>query len=123
MSKNKPAGKGIVLIALGNAHYGRMAANTAASIRHSDPDVNIHLVYTGGAISHLSDKHKVLFTSMAPCPQHCYTQQGAVNYLKAKTHIWELSPYEETILIDVDLLIFGQNRVSKWFDSLKDVDF
>ena len=114
----KTEGRGIVFIALGSPQYGRMAANAAASIRFSDKEIKIHLVYTPGAITHLSEQHKALFSSMEECPQKYITKKGKQEYIKAKTCIYDLSPFDETIMLDVDLVIFGGRSMSKLFDEL-----
>lgn len=114
--------RGVVLLALGNVHYGRMAANLASSIRFSDKEVNIHLIYSGGSIKHLTEAHRALFTSISECPSEYYTKNGKTVYLKAKTCIYDLTPFDETIMIDVDL-IWGKRKISDLFDELKDVDF
>jgi hypothetical protein len=122
--------KGIVLIALGNTHYLGMAANLAASIRYTDKSVNIHLIHSdeshcwgGRWLPHLTEEHKKLFTSFALCPSECYTKNERTVYLKAKTCIYDLSPFDETILIDVDMVWFSEREISKLFDELKSVEF
>lgn len=115
----KPQTKGVVIFALGSVQYGRMAANLAASMRVSDKEVNIHLFYTPEAITHLTDKHKNLFTSMQLVPKWAITKNGKVNYLKAKTCIYDLTPYDETIMIDADVLWFGKKTVSQCFAQMR----
>jgi len=116
--------KGIVLLALGNPQYGRMAANLIASIRSTDKEVGIHLVYSGNSLSHVSEQHKALTTSIQECPVEYYTKNGKEVYLKAKTFLYDLSPFDETIFIDVDLVWFGnKNKFSKMFEALSSVDF
>ncbi len=119
----KKASRGIVIIALGNPQYGKMAANLAASIRYSDREVNIHLVYSGVSISHLTDKHKNLFTSMAECPEQLMTKNGKANYVMPKACIYELSPYDETLMIDADMIWFAQKKASAFMEDLSAVDF
>jgi hypothetical protein len=115
--------RGVVIIALGSPHYGKLAANAAASIRYGDKSVKIHLVHSGGSISHLTPAHKSLFTSMSKCPGSFMIKDGKVNYIKAKTCAYQLSPFDETLLIDADLLWFGGKPVSILMDELKAVDF
>lgn len=117
------AKRGILLIALGDPMYGRMAANLITSIRFSDKDIPVHLVYSGNSISHLSESRKAMFTSISECPPEYYSKNGKVCYFKAKTHVYDLSPFEETIFMDVDLLLFGGKKPSDWFEQLKDIDF
>lgn len=115
--------KGILLIALGNPHYGRMAANLASSIRYMDKGMNIHLVHSEGSITHLTPEHKALFTSMSICPPEYYTKDGRIVYLKAKTYAYELSPFDETMLMDVDLILLGKKSMKQLFEELKQLDF
>jgi len=117
------AERGIVIIALGNPQYGRMAANLAASIRYKDREVNIHLVYSGDALNHLTDQHKSMFSTFAECPKEFYTKNGKEVFLKAKTCIYELSPFEETILFDADMICFPVKPISQMFDEFREVDF
>jgi hypothetical protein len=108
--------RGILLIALGAPEYGCMAANLAASIRFGDPDIPIHLMHTDSSVSHLSAAHLALFTSMAVCPVEYYTTSyrggRAIEYIKAKTHLYDLTPYEETLFLDVDMYILPTSRMS-----------
>lgn len=115
--------RGILLIALGSTQYGRMAANLAASIRVADTETPIHLVWQGDALNHFTEAHKALFTSFEECPAEYYTKNGKEVFLKAKTWAYELSPFDETIFFDVDMILFGKKKVSDLFDSLKAVNF
>lgn len=114
---NRPK-RGILMLALGSSEYGKMAANAAASIRVKDDEIPIHLVFTAGAINHLTPAHRSLFTSTSECPPEYYTKNGKVVYIKAKTCIYELSPFEETLFLDVDLLIFTRKKISALIDEL-----
>ena len=116
------AKRGILMLALGHHMYGNMAANAAASIRFTDSETPIHLVYSDMAISQLTEKHRDLFTSLSPCPEEVMTKEGKRNYFKVKTHAYELSPFDETLLIDVDTLFFSR-PISKLMDSLSELDF
>lgn len=115
--------RGVVILALGSPEYGKMAANAAASIRFVDKKTPIHLVHTEKSISHLTDQHKALFTSMAMCPKSYMEKNKKPNYFKAKTRIYELSPFNETLMIDADLLWFANRPVSLLMNELAEVDF
>ena len=130
MKESRTPSRGILLIALGAPEYGHMAANLAASIRYGDPEIAIHLVHTERSISQLTAAHRALFTSMAECPEDYYTRESTVDrpqstniatlaprpsypeYIKAKTHIYDLSPYDETLFLDVDMYILPATRMS-----------
>ena len=119
--------QGILLIALGHYQYGNMAANLAASIRFNDKDVKIHLAYSEGALMQLSAQHRQLFTSTSICPEEYYHRGEKKSYVKSKTRIYDLSPFERTLFLDVDMLWFsdpgGQKRPSSLFKQFADIDF
>ena len=130
MEESHTPSRGILLIALGAPEYGHMAANLAASIRYGDPEIAIHLVHTERSVSQLTPAHKALFSSMAECPYTYYTRESTVNgqqstntqstvpsppsleYIKAKTHIYDLSPFDETLFLDVDMYILPATKMS-----------
>jgi len=135
-SQQSPS-SGILLIALGAPQYGCMAANLAASIRYHDHQTPIHLVHTEESVSMLTAAHRALFTSMQLCPVECYTRQGTrdegrettpasshtralshIEYIKAKTHIYDLTPFEETLFLDVDMYILPHTRMSDVMSDL-----
>lgn len=111
--------QGILLLALGAPEYGNMAANLAASIRYADPDIAIHLVHTERSISLLTPAHRALFTSFAECPVECHT--AGLEYIKAKTHIYDLTPFEETLFLDVDMYILPTTRMSSVLSQLSSI--
>ena len=115
--------KGVLIIAGGHPFYGQMAVNLAASLRLSDSSVNIHLAYHGLALTHLDQSKKDLFSSMSLIPDEYLTHNGKVSYFKAKTHVLDLSPFDETLFLDADMIWVSQYPVSKVFDSLSDIDF
>jgi len=117
----KPKTRGIILIALGHTQYGNMAYNLARSIRFNDKDLPIHLVYTESAVSQIRDFS--LFTSKEVCPKEYYTKGTKTVFIKAKTHLYDLSPFDETIFIDVDAVLFGGKNINGLFDEFKDVNF
>ena len=130
MEESHTPSRGILLIALGAPEYGHMAANLAASIRYGDPEIAIHLVHTERSVSQLTPAHRALFSSMAECPSTYYTRESTVNgqqstntqstvpsppsleYIKAKTHIYDLSPFDETLFLDVDMYILPATKMS-----------
>lgn len=116
--------RGILLLALGHPQYGRMAANWASAIFHNDRDMPIHLVYSGNALSHLTPYHLALFSSFAECPEEYYTTSNKPDYFKAKTHLFDLSPFEETLYLDCDLILFSKSKPGVVMEQMsRDGDF
>jgi hypothetical protein len=115
--------KGILLIALGNQYYGRCAYNMALSIKLNDPSAHISLFYSEQSLKSLSDKHLAIFDTITEVPENLYMQSGTRRYLNVKTYIYDLSPYDHTLYIDVDALWLPGKKVSNLFEELKDIDF
>ncbi len=115
--------RGVLLIALGHPQYGKMAYTLAASIKHSSPDMPIHLVYTDSAISHLSEQNIGIFDTIAVAPKECYYRNKNMEYIKAKSWMYELSPFDTTIFLDVDMIWLTLKPIAELFDSLADVDY
>jgi hypothetical protein len=117
----KPKTKGILLIALGHVQYGNMAYNLANSLKYNNKDIPIHLVYTESAFSQVDNFSN--FDTKQICPKEYYTNIGQTVYIKAKTHMLDLTPFDETIFIDVDTIIFGGKNLNKLFEEFKDLEF
>jgi hypothetical protein len=112
--------KGILILALGHTEYGRMALMNAMSLRFSS-QLPISLAYTKGAITHISHGLK-FFDKLIEVPEEYYTRKVYKEYIKAKTHICDLSPYDETLYLDADTIWFPRRPVDNIFEDLKDVD-
>lgn len=114
--------RGILLVAMGDPYYGQLAANLAASIRFTSPDLPIHLVWGQDALNHLSDAKKALFHSMQECPaEYCTVKRNGVLktvFVKPKVHAYDLSPFEETMFLDVDTVACSKKTYSMLFNEL-----
>lgn len=114
--------KGIVLLALGKWNYGALAANCAATIRASNPDIPIHLIYTESAVKCLSKEHWGLFSSNRQLSEDTfYTEAGVKSYLQGKFFIYDASPFTETIYIDADTALFD-GGIDAAFEACKETD-
>lgn len=115
--------RGVLLIALGHPQYGKMAYTLANSLRYSCGDIKIHLVYTSSAIAHLNESQLDVFTSIEPAPLDSYTRNGNIEYIKCKTWMYQLSPFDTTIFLDSDMIWLSKNSIHGLFEQLKDVDY
>jgi hypothetical protein len=115
-------GRGIFILALGHPNYSRMALNLAMSLKFSAPDVKITLGYEGESLSHIQGLTG-MFDKLIEVDKKYFTSRGNIEYIKAKTGIYDLSPYDETLFLDADMLWLPRKSVNKMFDELKDVDF
>ena len=66
---------------------------------------------------------KKLFDQMHTMPEEYYITNGIEKYLKAKTHIYDLSPFDETIFLDVDMIWNPKKKPEDLFEELKNLNF
>lgn len=110
--------KGILLIALGHSNYYKMAAALAASIRVCDT-LPICLITD----IEVPEKHKFLFDKIKkPSKKSITTSSGNTEYIMAKLYMYDFSPYEETIFLDVDQIMIPNAKLSPIFIELQNVD-
>lgn len=113
--------RGVLLIAMGDKSYGLMAAMLGRSILvTSGFKVPVHLVATPSAMNGLKDWHKSdCFTSIQQVTPEIHTHGNSVRaYGRAKCRMYELSPFEETIYLDVDTLWFPGCDIQHIFNRL-----
>lgn len=105
---------GILLIALGDKYYMQLALNLAVSIKINTPDTLVCLVHDGG-YDKLSDKHKVYFDSA----------QFVTNNspFSVKTLLYDLTPFDKTLYLDVDTIILPGVNLQGFIQSLAGSDF
>ena len=112
--------RGILIIAVGHRNYLGMAMNLAASIRVNDPGLKIALAIDTPAPAEYQDK---LFDIQVQVTPEMITQNGEQAFLKAKLHMLELSPFQETIYLDVDQIMIPRKSLLTVFDELAEIDF
>lgn len=115
--------RGVLLIALGHAQYGKMAYTLANSIKHTCPQIPIHLVYTPSAVTHLNETQLGVFNTIAEAPHNSYHRNGNLEYIKAKSWMYQLSPFDTTIFLDVDMIWLSKKSINELFDQLADIDY
>jgi hypothetical protein len=101
---------GILLIAIGNPIYIRMAANLAISIRANDPTIAIALVHDD-SIGYINELHKTLFNYLIP------TQE--TNAFKLKLDINKLTVFDKTLYLDADMVNCKGFKVSDILSNFK----
>lgn len=112
--------KGILLIALGHPYYGKMAVNLAISLKNTSPNVPITLCLGDGADSHIDQHEMSLFDKVETINKDYYHRAKILKeYIKVKTALYDLSPYDETIYLDVDM-VWGTKSIAELFERLKD---
>lgn len=107
--------EGIILLASEHTLYGRLAYNLCLSVKAVDASFPIALVHDSKAISHLSNEQRGLFDQLIdmPCP-------GAFG---AKLYLDQLTPFEKTLYLDVDMAWLPKYSPRDLIRSLKETDF
>lgn len=113
---------GILLIAMGHENYLKMAVNLAASLKVNDKDIKIHLVHDGGW-ANLPMAEQQLFDSESTPAYNIWHTKEQTDYIKPKTRMYELSPFDKTLFLDVDMVWMCDRPVSDLIAQLDGVDF
>jgi hypothetical protein len=95
----------------------------ALSIKANEPEMPVLLMSNMTALADLSIEMLNVFDRHITLAMSHYTQQGIERFLKAKTYLYDLSPFEETIYLDVDALWLPGRKPSELFDNLCQTDF
>ena len=109
--------KGIILLATTVPYYTHMAYNLAVSIRNKS-DIEITLFHEGAGLDYLFEDQKKIF-NLIPLPLCYITENGKREPYKAKTCIYDLSPYDETLYLDVDMIFSPYKSADQIFQELK----
>jgi len=118
----KDKSTGIVFIATGAPEYGCMAAALAASILATEY-ISISLYYHGNAIARLSDAEKNLFASVELLPDK-YIMNGVKKLpFKPKVYLHKITPYKQTLYLDVDMGWNPAKKVSELIKSFGEREF
>jgi len=113
--------KGIIMLAMGNPLYGNLAFNLVLTIKATNRTIPIILYTDHTALAHLTDSHKALFTEIRTVPTDYYIYNNKVMYFRAKSRLYDLSPFDHTIWLDADIAMIQGKNVADFFDI--DSDF
>ena len=113
--------RGIVLIAAHHPYYSHMAYNLALSIRHHS-DIPIILFSHGEGVNYLFEDQKEVFTEIRELPIEFYMNEGKPHFVKPKLHLYDLTPFDETIFLDADMIFSPFKTIEDLFEENKDVE-
>jgi len=123
--------RGVLLFAFGSTKYGEMASNLARALKVTSSvfDANgrinsipVTLICTAEAIATLNDTiRKTHFNEIRVMDKSIHSYKGNPRYYtRTKCLMYELSPYDDTIFLDVDTIWFPDNgnNINRLFDRL-----
>lgn len=107
---------GILMLAVGHPYYARQGYNLASSIKAVE-DIPIAIIFEGRSLSHLSESQLKVFDYKIELPEHVNKSFGAKLYLN------ELSPFDNTLYLDVDMLWLPNKKPSDLISEFTDTEF
>ena len=116
----KNPSRGILLIATSHPYYGRQAVNLAMTIKAVEPDIPIALIADMRGVAHLNDAERNLFSVVK---QPLRKGAGLLGANAMRMMLPALSPFQETLALDVDMLWLGRKKPSELFALLDGRDF
>lgn len=106
--------KGILLLCFGNPSYAYATWNIIASIRYFNKDINITVCFDELTLKYIPPIENI--NTIVLSNEQLYNIRGKLEPGMAKTLIYDLSPYDETLYIDVDSVLLKD--ISPLMDSL-----
>lgn len=102
----------------GHPYFGRHCFNLCASLKAAE-DIPVAVVHAGKALSHLSEHQLQIFDHIIPMPESISDAGG----FAPKLYLNEVTPFEETLFLDADMLWLPYRKPSELFDALQESDY
>ena len=115
--KETPKNRGVLIMAIGDAFWGKLAYNLLMSLRVTDPTIRVSLAHHGTGISHLAQHQRIAFDNIIQIPDEYVHRGDHYEPIKAKMFMYKLSPYQETLFLDADLIWLPRRSVSEFFST------
>jgi len=114
--------KGILLVATNNGYYGQRAYNLAVTIKHKY-DIPIALIYNHEGLSHLEERHKLMFDYLIECPEQYLYPNGVKDKFFIKVNLDKLTPFKKTLYLDADTAWNAHKDPEELFKKLEGIPF
>lgn len=126
--KKAPAKKkettGILLVAVNHPNYGNYAFQLAMSIKATSPSMKVSIAHDGAGISRLHGDKLNIFDKVIKLKDNVMKINGRKEVLRFKAYLPDISPYDNTLYLDADILWSPKKTIYEFIDSIpKDVDF
>jgi len=107
--------RGVLTMALKHPLYGKYAYNLALSIKSADMRTQVAVIADEAALAHLHPGQRMIFD---------YIIDPAVTQpLVNKFHLHELSPFEETLFVDADMIFSPMADFNEFWRSMTNVEW
>lgn len=106
------------MIAVGHPYYSHMASNLAISIRYHNKAIPVAIATDSEGFNLLEDWQKDLF-QVIEIPKKLLNGDP----YSLKLHLDELTPFNKTLFLDVDMVWNNSKSINDLFDELDGVEF
>ncbi len=120
MSKEKT--KGVLICAIGSPYYSHMAYTLAVSLRFNTPSINISILHDGSSLNQITE-HLDIFNNVIQLKDEHFNSIHGKDYFKFKLHLDELTPYDRTLFLDVDMIWNPTKSPEFLFSELEGMKF
>ena len=107
--------RGIVTMAMKHPLYGKYAYNLALSIKSADMNQQVAVIADEEGLRHLHPGQRMIFDYIIPPA----VEKPLVN----KFHICKLSPFQETLFVDADMIFSPMANFEEYWNSMNDVQW
>lgn len=111
--------RGILLMAFGHPYYGRMAYNLAVTLKAAEAEMPIAVITDDDALKHLDEEKLKIFDQVISVAGG---ETGIKKANETRMSLNKLSPFDETLSMDVDMLWMG-GKPSEVFAALQGCDY
>lgn len=94
---------GILIGAFGHPLFTHYAVNLAIGCKLKSPGIPITLVTDGAAMNMIEPEDKELFDLIIIAKPEWTSGVHGMDFMKFKLHLFEISPYQKTLFLDVDM--------------------
>lgn len=110
--------KGILLISLGGGNYAGWAVNMAASLRYNSPNIKIAVAVDEKSKATLANYPQLFDFIIDANPKDYTNDEGKFAPGKMKLSMYDYSPFDKTIYLDIDGLVIRD--IEPLFERLSD---
>jgi hypothetical protein len=110
-------------MALKHPLYGRYAYNLALSIKSADPTQQVCVIADDVGISHLHEGQRMIFDKIIKPSSECYMRDGKTVPLVCKFYLNELTPYEQTLFVDADMIFSPLAKFNEFWEQMQGIEW
>ena len=115
--------KGVLLVALGHPNFAKMALNLAISIKANSPETHISLAHNYQNLNFVDLRYRKSIDYDFYLEETYYRHNKKNAFGMMKTRLYEFTPYEHTLYIDVDSLMIKDKTPNRFFEEIEKHDF